>query len=54
MVRTEFLQQPEGHFPFVVDEVLPDVAHRDVVLGGDGSSAQSPATATGTPLLADA
>ncbi|MFI7236062.1 hypothetical protein [Streptomyces cyaneofuscatus] len=32
---TEFFQQVEGHFPLVVNEVLPDIAHRDVVLSGD-------------------
>ncbi|MFJ6635115.1 hypothetical protein ACIQMR_27495 [Streptomyces sp. NPDC091376] len=32
---TKFLQQVESDFPLVVGEVLPDVVHRDVVLGGD-------------------
>ncbi|GGN78960.1 hypothetical protein GCM10011579_062780 [Streptomyces albiflavescens] len=30
----ELLQQAERGLPLVGDEVLPDVAHRDVVLGG--------------------
>ncbi|MEU4132205.1 hypothetical protein [Streptomyces wuyuanensis] len=33
---TKLLQQVESDFPLVVGEVLPDVVHRDVVLGGDG------------------
>ncbi|SDN68294.1 hypothetical protein SAMN05444921_13348 [Streptomyces wuyuanensis] len=30
----KFLQQAQGDLPLVVDEVVPDVSHRDVVLGG--------------------
>lgn len=30
----EFLQQAQGDLPLVVDEVVSDVSHRDVVLGG--------------------
>jgi hypothetical protein len=30
----EFLRQVQGDLPLVVDEVVPDVSHRDVVLGG--------------------
>lgn len=31
---SEFLQQAQGDLPLVVGEVVPDVLHRDVVLGG--------------------
>lgn len=31
----KLLEQPQGDLPLVVNEVVPDVSHRDVILGGD-------------------
>ena len=30
----KLLQQTQGDLPLVVNEVVPDVSHRDVILGG--------------------